>query len=954
MEKRNGKGPQPRAGITHGSNRRGVFAHESREVFASRLTQSQRDKQELIEKFRIRHGAPLSDITLEPRAIDLGNKELAAYEKKQEFQESVRDNKVTILTGATGSGKSTQGVQFLIESGYDHVYVTVPRKIVADNLGDRIRDELREHYGDEADGMVDIIHSERSERSRNSVATILTAQTFLRMEKDIQAKYSDKNIALFNDEIHELDLHTEMAVAISAIGVSENEGWRLVLASATMDEPFVQSTYQGLNDEKTVPIVHIPGRPYLITITERPDLSPMEAYLEYGGDVEKMMTFTRGDKQLDHYIEVTTKLLEEAKKGSSRDVELRRLIGSLTNRARASVFTDEVAEGSRLSIISTPAGMSGITNPGNKGVIVDGVVNRKELDIYGVEGLRPHYATKAEITQMFGRAGRDVEGGFGVLVKPITVGDDILRARGIEVEEPEMEFKSFDEREEFPPAQIYSSNLSRVALEAAGLGKRLTDLNPWFQNKVDLSDILKAEKNLINLGALDDEYRITELGVAMDSYPLSPELARGLVEATRPGRTLLHMARAALIAAAIDGGGLQDFKKKDSHAWDKLIRPTSRDDFIAQLDIMTALRKENDLVRAAYEYDLRPDKVEQITKTVDKVFRILKIKPDDFVFNLAKSEEEDLLREDFTPGMIDLVYEKSGKRRKVQQYLHVLGNEGSTQREISDRSVSFGDEHDYLAGFPRWYLTHTRSGEQLNQVIDRTLIVDPKVIARYAAKIPSVLKAEPLSPRLDGGRVVELEQLRFGSIKVGEPIPGIHDIIPEESRRLLEERVLQKPGIAQSALREIADELDWFENSIPKSELDALKNPSAPTLITDESIRALIHEKSALTRDMHVIDELLVSHIYSENISIQKYYSQDVLDQLRARSPKSVIIGKSIVDVYYDDGQPYITKISATQKQAPLSDFYLPDGREIHVQVSRSQRLGGTVRLSPTELLGEQ
>ncbi|MFZ1302102.1 MAG: DEAD/DEAH box helicase family protein [Candidatus Microsaccharimonas sp.] len=947
-ERFSGNVPYPLRG-THGSNRRGLAAHQGRAVFESQRAQSALDKQKQIEKFQKRREEQL---LLEPRRIDLGNKELAAYKKKTEFQESVRDNKVTLITGATGTGKSTQGIQFLIESGYDHTFALVPRKIIADNLGDRLREELREHFGDAADGMIDIIHGERSERTEGSVATVLTAQTYLRMEKDIRAKYAGMNIALFNDEIHELDLHTEMGVATSAIGVNENPGWRLILASATMDEAFVQATYQGVNEGKTVPIVKIEGRPHAITTFERPDLSVMEAYEQYG-DVEKMMSFTSGEKQLEHFIKETTNLLESHEKGSSRNVEFRRLIGTLTNRARARVFTDQVAEGSRLSIISTPAGMSGITNPGNIGVITDGVVNRKELDKYGVEGLKRHYASQAEITQMFGRAGRDVEGGFGVLVKPITVVDDMLRARGIEVDEPEMEFKPFAERDQYPPAQIYSSNLSRIALEAAGLRIRLTDLNPFFQHKVGLADIVKAEKNLLHLGALDAEYKITELGDAMDAFPLSPELSRGLVEAMQPGRTLLHMSRAALIAVAIDAGGLQDFSNKDGRNWEQLVRPTSKDDFIAQLDIMNALQGVTDLERFAGEYNLQPQKVEQAAKTARKVFRVLNIRERDVVFSPPKPEEENLLRDDFTPGMADLVYEKSGKRRRVQQYIHVLGNEGSTQRSISDRSASIDEEYDYIAAFPRWYISRNRQGEQLNQIIDRTLIINPEVLARHVAKIPSLLSAEPLQPHFDGGRVIEQEQFHFGSIKIGEPVPSTHDVIPDASRKLLEHRVLQRPGIAQQSLREIAEELEWFEKTIPKEELDRLKNPDAPALITEASIRELIRQKTAFTRDMHVIDEALSSYIYSENISIQKYYDQEVLTALRARSPKTVIIGKVTVDLHYDHGQPYITRPSVVQRQAPVQDFYLPDGREILLQVSRPASQGGTVRISPRDLIPE-
>jgi len=170
---------------------------------------------------------------------------------------------------------------------------------------------------------------------------------------------------------------------------------------------------------------------------------------------------------------------------------------------------------------------------------------------------------------------------------------------------------------------------------------------------------------------------------------------------------------------------------------------------------------------------------------------------------------------------------------------------------------------------------------------------------------------------------------------------------------MLKQKVLVESGIAQDALRGIAKELAWYEESIPKDELRSLLNDDAPAFITHESIEELIYEKTALTRDTYAIDDLLSSHIYSKNVAIQQYYSQEVLNVLRMRSPKTVTIGKQIVDVFYEDGQPYITKISATQRQAPLSDFYLQDGREILVQISRPQRQGGVVRVSPKEILAD-
>ncbi len=955
-ERFSGNVPYPQKGKSHGSNRRGLVGHAANQpsIEAQRL-QSQLDIKKRIEKINQRREEQQfveQEKIIEPRHIDLGNKELPAYEKKHEFQKSVFENKVAIGTGATGSGKSTQFVQFLIEAGYAHIYVTAPRQIVVDNLGERMREELRPHFGDAADGMIDIIHGDRSERSPNAIATVLTPETHIRMQAEIEERMADKDVVHFKDEVHEANLQTEVDLAATALSVSRHKGWRLVLASATMDESFVQATYKELNEGKDVPVVKIEGRPYSIKTTERPDINAMEAYVEIGEHHEKTMIFTAGDKEIDYIMEKTAALLETREKDSSKNVVFRKMISTLTKRERKAVFNDPVPEGSRLVVVSTPIGMSGITFPGCTAVIADGIINRPKLDEYGIEGLVSEEATKAELTQMFGRAGRDVDGGIGMLVQPTSVVEDALRQRGVNIDTPQHEFVSYENRDEYPPADIYNTNLSRSALEVAGMNFRFTDLNPYLPHKIELADILNAERNLLHLGALKPDYTISDIGKAMDRFPIIPELSRGLVEASGPNRTVIHMGRAVLTAVAIDAGGLQDFMKKDERAWEELIRSTSKDDFMAQLDIMTALQAEENLEKAAYMYDLNPSKVEKMSKTVGKIFKILNIRPTNLVFTPPKPEEESLLRDDFTPGLIDLIYEKSIRRRRIQLYQHILGNEGSTQREISDRSVAAESDHEYIAGFPRWYTPRKRPGE-LRQIIDRTLIVNPEVVARHAAKIPNILQAVPLRPRFDGGRVSEQEQLMFGSIKVGEPIKSTHDIIPEDSRKFLYEGVQQKPGIAQQALREIADELDWYEKTIPKDELDGLKKPGAPALITEATIRQLIHDKTALTRDMYAVDEMIASHIYSHNISIQQYYDQEVLDVLRERSPKVVRIGKNIIDVHYENGQPYITKISATQRQAPLADFYLPDGREILIQISRPQRLGGTVRVSPKDLVAE-
>ena len=47
-----------------------------------------------------------------------GNRCLPIYEKESEVVESINNNLVTIICGETGSGKSTQVPQILLDYGY--------------------------------------------------------------------------------------------------------------------------------------------------------------------------------------------------------------------------------------------------------------------------------------------------------------------------------------------------------------------------------------------------------------------------------------------------------------------------------------------------------------------------------------------------------------------------------------------------------------------------------------------------------------------------------------------------------------------------------------------------------------------------------------------------------------------------------------------------------------------
>lgn len=939
-ERQNGKSSFTRR--THGSERRGVFSVPKFNYYVAKQEQSARDKARLFEKIRERNER-LAEKS------DLGNKELPAYRHKQEILANVESYKAVILGGATGSGKSTQVPQYLYEAGYEKTYVLVPRRVIADGLGERIREEVGSQLPDvDPDKLVGIVHGERAELDdEENRIVVMTPNTYNRMEASIREKYGDKKVAIISDEIHEANLYTEIATGVAAMSVRDHDQWRLIAASATHNADTLRPSFQELNDGY-VPVVTIEGRPFNVELQEASALNTMQAYARLGKDHEKAMIFTSGKREIDHIITETIAELEREEKGSSSTVVFRKLHGELSEVELAHI-DDPIPEGYRLVVVASPAGMSGITIPGTTLVVTDGTINRQELDEDGIPGLKRRYLSKAEITQQIGRAGRDVPNGIGILAMPTSILDDAARQRGAQIEAPEMPFLPFEERDEHAPPEIYHSILSRVVLSVASLDKSFSDINPYIPHSVQPSAIINAEESLYRLGALDAFDKITETGRVMDQYPITPELSRGFYELVKNRRPLQQLARAAFIIGALEAGGLQDFSEQNGAHWKRLVRSTTSDDFIAQLDLMIALedaeRAEEPLFGFMDKFDLHPKYVERAQKVSRKVLQTLKISPQNIVVTPPLPDEETQLRNDLTAGMIDLVHQEVGKSFRKVTYRNIHGDESSTKRLISSRSVARPKHGQLVAGFPRWYEKRRRGKEpQRFDIVEMTLLVDPEVVGAYALA-NNLAVGRPIAPVFNGDRVEEREVLTFGGIQVGKPFTSARrEVIPEASQKALVRRSLENPGEAQRALRDIAEEMEWYEQHTPAHILSQYQKHPMPALITKEYIRELITKYASTTRSLSDIDNRLAHHIYSKNITINRFYDDEVRRLLRSASPETIHIDGKDVAVLYELGQPYITN---PNEITVFENIYLPDGREVLAQ--RILPDGSKVRVSFSE-----
>lgn len=77
---------------------------------------------------------------------------LPAFAVREDLLRVIRDNQITIIVGETGSGKTTQLTQFLLEDGYGRkgmIGCTQPRRVAAMSVAKRVSEEMEVKLGEE-------------------------------------------------------------------------------------------------------------------------------------------------------------------------------------------------------------------------------------------------------------------------------------------------------------------------------------------------------------------------------------------------------------------------------------------------------------------------------------------------------------------------------------------------------------------------------------------------------------------------------------------------------------------------------------------------------------------------------------------------------------------------------------------------------------------------------------
>ncbi|KAJ7900350.1 P-loop containing nucleoside triphosphate hydrolase protein [Mycena olivaceomarginata] len=204
---------------------------------------------------------------------------LPVYTRAEDVLSQVRDNDVTICMAATGSGKTTQIPQLILDSYIEagegakcNVVCTQPRRLAALSVADRVAKERGETLGKSVGYQV---RFEAKLPEEHGAITFCTTGVFLkRLQSSLSGdtRHGDRSLDdvthVVVDEVHERDVDTDLLLVVLKQLMDDrkkrNLPLKIVLMSATIDPTLFQYYFP---DDKGQPakVVEIPGRSFPVT-----------------------------------------------------------------------------------------------------------------------------------------------------------------------------------------------------------------------------------------------------------------------------------------------------------------------------------------------------------------------------------------------------------------------------------------------------------------------------------------------------------------------------------------------------------------------------------------------------------------------------------------------------------------------------------------------------------------
>ncbi|WFD33577.1 RNA helicase [Malassezia cuniculi] len=220
---------------------------------------------------------------------------IAAY--RQHILDTINSNQVTVLSGETGCGKSTQLPAYILEDCLARgercrIYVTEPRRISAISLAQRVSQELGEApraVGTDGSLVGYAIRLE-SHVSRTTRLVYATTGIVLRM---LESDAFNDITHIVVDEVHERSIESDFLLIILKTMMAQRPSLKIVLMSATLDAERISEYFGGC------PTLAVPGRTFPVAVNFLEDVLELTGYLLDDGSPYARRRLTDKNVQLE-------------------------------------------------------------------------------------------------------------------------------------------------------------------------------------------------------------------------------------------------------------------------------------------------------------------------------------------------------------------------------------------------------------------------------------------------------------------------------------------------------------------------------------------------------------------------------------------------------------------------------------------------------------------------------
>ena len=446
-------------------------------------------------------------------------KSLPIWQYKDQIIKSIRNTRVVLFDGETGSGKSTQIPQWCLElDRVTRVVCVQPRRIAAISLAQRVAQEMDVRLGEEVGYTVRFDHQ-------------ANPQTLLKYVTDgilLRHALVDNRLSCYDviilDEVHERRLISDILLGVVKEILFSRPNIKVIIMSATLNVKLFCEFFDNC------PHVHIPGKVYPIEVVYSPKVLPRGVFTQFDkkrflpyvfeainvileicimekkeGDI---LVFVTGKDEID-FICNSVSFVKEDYFDSMANINVIPLYADLPYSSQQLIFApspkSSLGRIGRKCIVATNIAETSITIEGVVFVIDSGKVKLSNLVGDHLKSILPEDISQSSAEQRAGRAGRTQPGRCYRLY-------------------PQSKFMKLAR---YTLPEVLRCDLTSAILQLRTMGVDLTRFE--LIDTPSPEAIQLAVNNLKQLGAINSRGSLTAVGAQMSRFPLEADIARMLV-----------------------------------------------------------------------------------------------------------------------------------------------------------------------------------------------------------------------------------------------------------------------------------------------------------------------------------------------------------------------------------------------------------------------------------------